>query len=98
MTLGWKVLWPFLWFYLVIKNGLKTSKFRVKKSYDFTKKIKYCTAEVGPYKDGTMPKIYSYDLRTKVIESIELDGLKICQATKLFHINHNIIAVWLKWK
>ena len=59
MTLGWKVLWPFLWFYLVIKNGLKTSKFRVKKSYDFTKKIKYCTAEVGPYKDGTIPKIYS---------------------------------------
>ena len=45
-----------------------------------------------------MPKTYSYDLRTKVIESIELDGLKICQAAKLFHITHNKIAVWLKRK
>ena len=45
-----------------------------------------------------MPKTYGYDLRTKVIESIEIDGLKICQATKLFHINHNTIALWLKRK
>ena len=42
--------------------------------------------------------IYSYDLRTKVIELIERDGLKIYQAAKLFNINHNTIAVWLKRK
>ena len=45
-----------------------------------------------------MTKAYGYDLRTKVIESIEIDGLKICQAAKLFHINHNTIALWLKRK
>ncbi len=43
-----------------------------------------------------MPKTYGYDLRTKVIESIEIDGLKICQAAKLFHINHNTCWSWLK--
>ena len=45
-----------------------------------------------------MPKAYGYDLWTKVIESIEIDGLKICQAAKLLHINHNTIALWLKRK
>ena len=43
-----------------------------------------------------MPKPYSYDLRQKVIQAIELDGLKKSQASLLFNINRNTIDLWLK--
>jgi transposase len=43
-----------------------------------------------------MPKPYSYDLRKKVIEAIELDGLKKSEASQLFNISRNTIDLWLK--
>jgi transposase len=43
-----------------------------------------------------MPQPYSYDLRQKVIQSIKLDGLKIIEASQLFNISRNTIALWLK--
>jgi transposase len=45
-----------------------------------------------------MPKSYSYDLRQKVIEAIELEGYKKCQVSELFHISRNTIDLWLKRK
>ena len=45
-----------------------------------------------------MPKPYSYDLRKKVIEAIELDGLKKSQVSQLFNISRNTIDFWLKRK
>lgn len=45
-----------------------------------------------------MAQPYSYDLRTKVIEAIELDGLKKCEASELFNISRNTIDLWLKRK
>ncbi len=45
-----------------------------------------------------MPKPYSYDLRKKVIEAIELDGLKKSQVSQLFNISRNTINLWLKRK
>lgn len=33
-----------------------------------------------------MPKPYSYDFRQKVIQAIELDGLKKSEASELFNI------------
>lgn len=45
-----------------------------------------------------MPKPYSYDLRKKVIEAIELDGLKKSQVSQLFNISRNTIDLWLKRK
>ena len=43
-----------------------------------------------------MPKPYSYDLRQKVIQAIELDGLKKSEASLLFNISRNTIDLWLK--
>jgi transposase len=43
-----------------------------------------------------MPKPYSYDLRQKVIQAIQLDGLKISEASQLFNISRNTINLWLK--
>ena len=43
-----------------------------------------------------MPKPYSYDLRQKVIQAIELDGLKKTEASQLFNISRNTIDLWLK--
>jgi len=43
-----------------------------------------------------MPKPYSYDFRQKVIQAIELDGLKKQEASELFNISHNTINLWLK--
>ena len=45
-----------------------------------------------------MSNAYSYDLRQKVIEAIELDGLKKSEASELFHLSRNTIDQWLKRK
>lgn len=44
----------------------------------------------------SMSKPYSYDLRQKVIQAIELDGLKKSEASLLFNISRNTIDLWLK--
>ena len=41
-----------------------------------------------------MPKPYSYDLRQKVIQAIELDGMSQNQAAKAFHISRSTINLW----
>ena len=43
-----------------------------------------------------MPQPYSYDLRQKVIQAIELDGLNKSEASRLFNISRNTIDLWLK--
>jgi transposase len=43
-----------------------------------------------------MAKAYSYDLRKKVLEAIELDGLKKSEASQLFNISRNTINLWLQ--
>ncbi len=43
-----------------------------------------------------MPKPYSYDLRQKVIQAIELDGMKKTEAAQAFQISRNTIDLWLK--
>lgn len=43
-----------------------------------------------------MPKPYSYDLRQKVIQDMELDGLKSSEASLIFSISRNTIRLWLK--
>lgn len=45
-----------------------------------------------------MPKPYSYDLRTKVIEAIELDGLKKSEVSEIFNVSRNTINLWLRRK
>lgn len=45
-----------------------------------------------------MAKPYSLDLRQKVINAIELDGLKKSEASALFQISRNTIDLWLKRK
>jgi transposase len=45
-----------------------------------------------------MAKPYSYDLREKVINAIELEGLKKSDASQLFNISRNTIDLWLKRK
>ncbi len=45
-----------------------------------------------------MPRPYSYDFRKKVIEAIEVDGLKKSEASQLFRISRNTIDLWLKRK
>ena len=45
-----------------------------------------------------MAKPYSYDLREKVINAVELDGLKKSEASELFNISRNTIDLWLKRK
>lgn len=43
-----------------------------------------------------MPAAYSYDLRQKVIQAIELDGWKKSEAAQVFQISRNTIDLWLK--
>jgi transposase len=43
-----------------------------------------------------MAKAYSYDLRQKVMDSIELDGLKKSEASQLFNISRNTINLWFR--
>lgn len=45
-----------------------------------------------------MAKPYGLDLRQKVIQAIELDGLKKSEASVLFQISRNTIDLWLKRK
>jgi hypothetical protein len=45
-----------------------------------------------------MPKLYSYDLGQKVIQGIELHGLKKTEASQMFNISPNTITLWLKGK
>ncbi|KOR33773.1 transposase, partial [Planktothricoides sp. SR001] len=45
-----------------------------------------------------MSNSYSYDLRKKVIEAIEINGMKKSEASKLFGISRNTIDLWLKRK
>ena len=41
-----------------------------------------------------MPKPYSYDLRQKVIQAIELGGMSQNQAAMVFHISRSTINLW----
>lgn len=43
-----------------------------------------------------MAKAYSYDLRQKVINAIQLDGMKKIEAAQVFGISRNTIDLWLK--
>ena len=43
-----------------------------------------------------MANPYSYDLRQKVIQAIELDGMKKSVAAQVFGISRNTIDLWLK--
>lgn len=43
-----------------------------------------------------MAKAYSYDLRQKVINAIELDGMKKSEAAQVFGLSRNTINLWLK--
>ena len=45
-----------------------------------------------------MPKPYSYDLRQKVIQSIELGEMNKSQASVAFQISRNTINLWFKIK
>ncbi len=41
---------------------------------------------------------YSYELRKKVLEAIESDGMKKSQVSQLFKSSRNTIDLWLKRK
>lgn len=43
-----------------------------------------------------MAKPYSYDLRQKVVQAIELDGMKKSEAAQVFQLSRNTIDLWLK--
>lgn len=45
-----------------------------------------------------MAKAYSEDFRQKVIQAVELDGLKKNEASQLFNISRNTIDLWFKRK
>ncbi|WP_423241866.1 IS630 transposase-related protein [Limnospira fusiformis] len=45
-----------------------------------------------------MPAPYSYDLRQKVIDAIELDGMPKTEASQVFHVSRNTINLWLQRK
>jgi transposase len=45
-----------------------------------------------------MPKPYDTDLRRKVLEAIELNGMKRCEASELFGISRNTIHQWFQLK
>lgn len=45
-----------------------------------------------------MAKAYSDDFRQKVMQAIELDGLKKCEASLLFNISRNTINLWFQRK
>lgn len=46
--------------------------------------------------ESLMAKPYSYDFRQKVIQALELDGLKKSEVSELFNISRNTIDLWLK--
>lgn len=43
-----------------------------------------------------MTRPYSYDLRQKVIEAIEQNGMKKSEASQIFNLSRNTIDLWLK--
>ncbi len=43
-----------------------------------------------------MARSYSYDLRRKVIEAIEFNGMKRCEASEFFNISRNTINTWFQ--
>jgi transposase len=43
-----------------------------------------------------MAKPYSYDFRKKVIQAVELDGLKKSEACQLFNISRNTLNLWFQ--
>lgn len=43
-----------------------------------------------------MAKAYSYDFRRKVMQAIELDGVKKSEASELFNISRNTINLWFE--
>lgn len=43
-----------------------------------------------------MAKAYSYDLRQKVINAIQLDGMNKSEAAQVFQLSRNTINLWLK--
>ena len=43
-----------------------------------------------------MPKPYSYELRKKVIEAIEQDGMRKSEVSQLFKSSRNTIDLWMK--
>ena len=43
-----------------------------------------------------MANPYSYDRRQKVIQAIELDGMKKSEAAQVFQLSRNTIDLWLK--
>lgn len=45
-----------------------------------------------------MAKAYSYDLRQKVMQAIELDGMKKSEASEVFNISRNTINLWFQRK
>ena len=45
-----------------------------------------------------MAKPYSNDLRQKVIDAIELNGMKRCEVAELFGISRNSINLWFNRK
>lgn len=45
-----------------------------------------------------MAKPYSDDFRKKVMQAIELDGLKKSEASQLFNISRNTINLWCQRK
>lgn len=45
-----------------------------------------------------MAKAYSEDFRRKVMQAIELDGLKKSEASELFNISRNTINLWCQRK
>ena len=45
-----------------------------------------------------MAKAYSEDFRRKVMQAIELDGLKKSEASQLFNISRNTINLWCQRK
>jgi transposase len=47
---------------------------------------------------AVMAKAYSYDLRQKVMQAIELDGMKKSEASELFNISRNTINLWFQRK
>lgn len=45
-----------------------------------------------------MAKAYSYDLRQKVMQAIECDGMKKSEAKQVFNISRNTINLWFQRK
>ncbi len=43
-----------------------------------------------------MAKPYSYDLRQKVIQAIQMDSIRKSEASLIFNISRNTIDLWLK--